>query len=217
MRCESPGAEPVDHHQVELPLVPMGEAALAAPARPQPLLGPVGRRRSPALVALLGVATLGVHTLVWHHRVNRELEEFDPKLHSRPMRSAIAVAVPWVIGMLATLAGAVLIVADRLALHVPFATHVTTTQSYLLLAGLAAVPYLILLLPFSVVAVVMTLERLRCVEEHVGTTTDRQVRAVGTSLLLALPVIGGLLMIGVFQRRLNAVWEAVAPAGFVSH
>ena len=63
----------------------------------------------------------------------------------------------------------------------------------------------------------MTLERVRCAEEHVGTTTDRQVRAVGTSLLLALPLIGGLLLIGVAQRRVNAVWDAVAPTGHLSH
>ncbi|MDQ6847906.1 MAG: hypothetical protein M3019_10075, partial [Candidatus Dormibacteraeota bacterium] len=59
-------------------------------------------------------------------------------------------------------------------------------------------------------------ERLRCVEEHVGTTTDRQVRAVGSAMLLAVPLIGGLVLLGVAQRRLNAVWAAVAPSGRLS-
>jgi len=213
-----PSLAPTDRNQVELPFTPATElvAPTAPPDRPQPLFGPVGRGRSPLFVALLSAVTLGVYALIWHHRINRELEEFDPKLHSRPMRSAVAVAVPWVIGLVSTVAGAALIVGERLSVHLPLASHVTTGQSYFLLAGLVAVPYLTLLVPFSVVAVVMTLERLRCVEEHVGTTTDRQVRAVGSSMLLAIPVIGGLVLLGVAQRRLNAVWDAVAPSGRLS-
>jgi hypothetical protein len=82
-----------------------------------------------------------------------------------------------------------------------------------MLAGLVVVPYLVLLVPFSVVAVVMTLERLRSVEEHVGATTDRQVRPVGTSLLLAIPLAGGLALLALEQRRLNAIWETVTPSG----
>ncbi len=216
-RVEQPLA-PTDRNQVELPFTPATEL-VAPPAptdRPQPLFGPVGRGRSQLFVAVLSAVTLGVYALIWHQRINRELEEFDPKLHSRPMRSAVAVAVPWGIGLLTTIAGAALIVGERLSVHLPLASHVTTSQSYFLLAGLVAVPYLTLLVPFSLVAVVMTLERLRCVEEHVGTTTDRQVRAVGSSMLLAVPVIGGLVLLGVVQRRLNAVWDAVAPSGRLS-
>ncbi|HEY8675109.1 MAG TPA: DUF4234 domain-containing protein [Candidatus Dormibacteraeota bacterium] len=205
---------PVDRHQAELLFTPVVES-ITSPPRPQPLFGPVGRPRSSLLVPLLAVVTLGVYALVWHHRVNRELEEFDPKLHSRPVRSAVAVAVPWLIGLLVTLAGAAFLVGARLSIHIPLGSHVTTAQAYALLAGLATVPYLILVLPFSLVAIVMTLERLRCVEEHVGTTTDRQVRPVGSSLLLAIPVAGGLLLLGVEQRRLNAIWDAMAPAGRV--
>ncbi|HSP64617.1 MAG TPA: DUF4234 domain-containing protein [Candidatus Deferrimicrobium sp.] len=210
----APSSAAADRHQVELPFPGTAEVVGSAPAgRSQPLLGPVGSPRSPVLVALLAAVTLGVYALVWHQRVNRELEEFDPKLHSRPARSTMAVAVPWLLGLLVSIAGAALIVGGRLSIQLPFATHVTTAQAYSLLGGLLAVPYLTLLVPFSVVAVVMTLERLRSAEEHVGITTDRQVRPVGTSLLLALPVIGGLLLIGVVQRRVNALWESVAPTG----
>ncbi len=209
-----PPMVPVDRHQVELPFEARSELVATQPeSRPQPLFGPVGTPRSAVLVALLSAVTLGVYALAWHQRINRELEEFDPKMHSRPARSTLAVAVPWLAGLLVTLAGAALILGARMSLQLPFATHVTTTQAYYLLGGLLAVPYLTLLVPFSIVAVVMTLERLRCAEEHVGTTTDRQVRAVGTSLLLALPVVGGLLLIGVAQRRANAIWDAVAPTG----
>jgi hypothetical protein len=201
-----------DRNQAELPFARAAAPAPPAP-RPLPTFGPVGQPRSPLLVPLFAVVSLGVYALAWHHRVNRELEEFDPKLHSRPRRSAFAVAVPWLIGLLITLAGAALIVASRLSVHLPLASHVTPFESYLMLAGLAVVPYLALVIPISLVAIVMTLERLRCVEEHVGTTTDRQVRPIGSTLLLVIPVVGGLMLLATEQRRLNAVWDAVAPAG----
>lgn len=202
--------KPVDRNQGELSFRPAEEAAVFG-RRPQAMFGPVGRPRSAVLVPLLAAVSLGVYALVWHQRINRELEEFDPKLQVRPVRSTLAATVPWLVGLLITLAGAALVVTARLSIHLPFDTHVTSAQAYYLLAGLAAVPYLTLILPFSLVAVVMTIERLRCVEEHVGITTDRQVRPVSTALLLAIPVIGGLVLLGVEQERINAIWSAVAP------
>ena len=205
---------PPDRHQAELPFTPSTPVSTVRP-RPDPTFGPVGRTRSAAAVPLLAVVTLGISALAWHQRLNRELEEFDPKLHSRPGRSTAAVTVPWLIGLLVTLAGAALLVGARLGIHLPLSGHVTTVEAYLLLGGLLAVPYLTLVLPFSVVAVVMTLERLRMVEEHSGSTTDRQVRPVTAVLLLAIPVIGGLVLLAVEQRRANDVWKAVAPTGYI--
>ncbi len=181
---------PVDRNQVELPFARPEAAAPAEPAaRPQPMFGPVGRQRSAAAVSLLSVVTLGIYALAWHHRVNRELEEFDPKLHSRPAAQHAAVMVPWLTGLPATLAGRRVITAP-LSIHLPFDS--TWPPAGLRAAGRAGRrPYLTLLLPFSAVAVVMTLERLRCVEEHVGTTTDRQVRAGGHVVLLLIPLVGG--------------------------
>ncbi|HEX4755349.1 MAG TPA: hypothetical protein VH661_06320 [Candidatus Dormibacteraeota bacterium] len=204
--------EPTDANQAELPFVAIDAPALR-PARPMPTFGPVGRSRSVVLVPVISMLTLGVYALAWHHGVNRELEEFDPKLHSRPRRSTAAVMVPWLAGLLVTLAGATLIITTRLGVHLPFNIHLAGWQAYALLAGLAAVPYLALLLPFSAVAVVMTLERLRSVEEHVGATTDRQVRPVGTSLFLAIPLVGGLMLLAIEQRRLNAIWHAMTTSG----
>ncbi len=165
------------------------------------------------LVPLLAIISIGVYALVWHHRVNRELEEFDPKLSLHPRRSTLAVAVPWLLGTLVSVAGAALIVTARLGIHVPVDVHVPAAQAYSLLGGIALVPYLTLLLPFSAIAVVMTLERVRCVEEHVGRTTDQQVRPVAASLLLAIPIVGGLVLLGMEQGRINAIWDAVAPTG----
>jgi hypothetical protein len=211
--AEEPSTPPALAPDENQPVLPFAAAAAPAPPRPTPTFGPVGRSRSTLLVPVLSVLTLGVYALAWHHDVNRELEEFDPKLHSRPRRSTVAVMVPWLAGMLVTLAGAALIITARLGTHLPFNIHVANWQADSLLAGLAAVPYLTLLLPFSAVAVVMTLERLRSVEEHVGATTDRQVRPVGTSLFLAIPVVGGLMLLAIEQRRLNAIWQAVTTSG----
>jgi hypothetical protein len=213
-----PGAEmsPPDRSQVELPFPPAQELVSPAP-RPQPMFGPVAQSRSTLLVPLLAVISLGAYALVWHHNVNRELEEFDPKLHARPSRSTLAVAVPWLLGLLVTVAGAAFLLGTRLSIHLPLASHVSTAQATYLLAGLLLVPYLTLILPFSLVAVVMTLERLRCVEEHVGVTTDRQVRPVRHATLLAIPVVGGLVLLSTVQGRVNASWDAVAPAGRQLH
>lgn len=212
--ADPPPAAPVESNQSELPFATPAPAL--APLRPMPTFGPMGTTRSTVLVPILSAVTLGVYALMWHHDINREMEEFDPKMHSRPRRSTVALLVPWLVGLLVTLAAAALIITSRLGVHLPFDPHVTTTQAYYLLAGLVAVPYLVLLLPFSAVAVIMTLERLRSVEEHVGATTDRQVRPVGTSLLLAIPVVGGLILLALQQRRLNQIWQVVAPSGRVS-
>ena len=189
---------------------------MAGTSRALPMFGPVGRRRSPWAVAALAVVTLGVASLAWYRRVNREMEEFDPQLHARPGRSTLAVAIPWLAGLLTSLAGAVLIVTARLGVGLPVSVHLASPGPYVLLAGLAAVPLLIAIVPFGIVSLVMTLERLRCVEEHAGVTGDRQVRPVKSSLLLYVPVVGGLIMVARMQTRLNEVWETFAPARYVS-
>lgn len=201
-----------DRHQVEMPFG-SGEH-MAAVARAQPMFGPVGRRRAPALVALLAAVTFGTYALEWTRRITRELEDFDPQLRVRPARGVLALAIPWAVGVLATVLGALFVAADRLALHLPFGAHLGGIAADALVGGILAVPYLALVLPFSLVALVMTLERIRCVEEHVGVTSDRQVRPVATTMLLAIPVVGGLLLLSSEQRRLNALWEAVAPTGY---
>jgi hypothetical protein len=57
------------------------------------------RLRRPVVVAALGVVTLGIYTIVWYYKINREMRDFgasrgDTKLgDSRPWRSAIAIAL----------------------------------------------------------------------------------------------------------------------------
>ena len=87
--------------------------------------------------------------------------------------------------------------------------HLGVTSHQVLpgLAALAAVPYLVLFLPFSLVAVVRTAERVRMVEEHAGVTTDEQIRPAAVVGWLLLPVIGGLVLMGRQQGHLNRIWD----------
>jgi hypothetical protein len=184
-----------------------------------PSLGPVGTRRHPLAVAALSVITLGAYTVSWHARINREMSDFDARLEVRPGVSAFGVALAWLAGLLCTLAGAAILVANALRVGPalarlgsgPVILGVTVPWHDLMLAGLVAVPYLTLLLPFSVVALVMTLERARLVQERVGVRPDRQLRPVGRACLLLLPVVGGLWHVASLQSCLNRVWQA-APA-----
>jgi hypothetical protein len=190
-----------------------------------PSLGPAGTRRHPLAVAVLSVITLGAYSVSWHARVNREMSDFDARLEVRPGASSFGVALAWLAGLLCTLAGAVIIVAHALRVGPalarlaagPSVLGVSVPWHDLMLGGLLAVPYLTLLLPFSVVALVMTLERARLVQERVGVRPDRQLRPVARACLLLLPVVGGLLYVASLQASLNRVWQAAPslapPAG----
>lgn len=182
---------------------------LAAPLAPS--LGPEGKRRAPLAVAVLSVCTLGFYALLWHHRANVEVADFDTRMYVRAARSTLAVGVAWLAGLLVSAAGAVLVVTAQM--HVPLAYQppLTNIEKYVLLGGLLIVPYLVLALPFSLIAMVMTLERVRIAEDRVGRPTDVQMKPVATVWWLALPIVGGLILQTLVQRRLNAVWDAVAP------
>jgi hypothetical protein len=187
---------------------PPGAWSAPVPVQPPvaPWLGPVGKRRRPAAVIALSVVTLGIYSLAWHSRVNREMAEFDARLEVKSGASALGVAIPWLIGVLTTLAGAADLAIRTLNLHVSV-TLPSREVAFGLLGGIAVIPYLVLLLPVSVVAVVMTLERLRVVQERVGIRPDGQVRPVARACLLLLPVIGGLWHVAAVQSRLNRVWH----------
>lgn len=181
-----------------------------------PSLGKEGKRRSPLAVAVLSVITLGVYALVWHRRVNVEAADFDTRMYVRSARSALAVTIAWALGLVVSIAGAVLVVAQQMHATLPYNPGFTPMEQYLLLGGLLVVPYLVLALPFSVIALVMTLERVRIVEDRVGTTTDMQLRPVASVWWLAIPIAGGLILMSLVQRRLNRVWEVVAPVARIS-
>jgi Domain of unknown function (DUF4234) len=172
---------------------------------PPPTFGPPGRHRSVAAMVLLSVLTLGFYAVAWHRRVNQEMGDFDPRVHVHPARSAWAVALPLLLGLLATAAA-----GARVALHaagISVDVPVTADQALYGLGALVAVPYLVLFLPFSVLAVAMTAERVRLVEEHAGLTADEQLRPASVVGWLLFPVIGGFVALGRQQRHLNRIWD----------
>ena len=189
----------------------MTVTGVALPEKPMPgmtsSLGPIGKHRSTFAVVALSILTLGIYTLVWQNRVNREVGNFDTRMHVIPGRSTVAVTIPWVLGWLVSIVGATRIVLAVANVTLPFDTHFTVLQAYGLLAGGLVIPYLTLLLPFSAVAWVMTLERVRIVEDRIGRTTDVQLRPVRAVCWMLLPMAGGLVLVSAVQRRLNRVWE----------
>jgi hypothetical protein len=200
---------------IAVPVPPVGPPpaswATPAPLKPPPVpwLGPVGKRRRPAAVIVFSVVTLGVYSLVWHAKVNREMADFDARIEVRSGASALAVTLAWLVGFLTSLAGAA-VIAGR-SLHVG-PDLLPRMDGFALLGGIAVIPYLVLLLPPAVVALVMTLERLRVVQERVGLRPDAQVHPVARACLLLLPVAGGLWHLAAFQARLNRVWREGDPA-----
>jgi len=156
-------------------------------------------------VAVLSGLTLGLYSLVWHHRVNCEMGDFDPRLQVRPGRSTWAVSIPWLLGLAATLSGGVLLAAAHI--RPARVASLPGWLGYAMLAGLLVVPYLVVLLPFSNLAVTMSLERLRLVQEHTGVPGDVQVQPVREVARLLIPLLGGLIVQRRAQRRLADVWD----------
>ena len=204
-RSASRGSVPVQPRPVgasrpaDTPVLPVRGGSIS--------LGPAGRERSPLAVALLSMLTLGLYALVWHRRINNEMSDFDPRMRVRAGGSVLAVTIAWLLGLIVSLAGAARIVLDAFHVSLPFDPHFTVTQAYYLLGAIVVVPYLILVLPFALVAVVMTLERIRIVQDRVGVSVDSQLQPAHAVWWLIVPVVGGLAMIASMQRRLNRVWQ----------
>ncbi len=177
-----------------------------------PALGPVGKNRMPATVVFLSIVTLGIYALMWHHKVNREMGDFDPQMHVVPARSTWGIAIPWLVGVAAWA-----LLGTRLALgysHVSlnFNPGISLRYAWIGVAAVAvSIQYLALVLPFSLISVVMTAERVRIVQERGGATSDVQCKPVRMVWLLLIPVVGGLALMAYEQSRLNRVWELVAP------
>src|ERR1700694_6044916 len=148
-----PRADSMGRNGMDRPRLPATPSPVTVVTAPSVSLGPIGKRRSPAAVVLLSVLTLGAYALIWHKRINTEMGDFDTRMHVRPGRSALAVAIPWLLGLLISMAGAARIVLDQLHVGLPFDPHFSITQAYFLLAGLLVVPYLELALAFSAAAV----------------------------------------------------------------
>jgi hypothetical protein len=169
-------------------------------------LGPVGKRRSPALAFVLAVATLGLHPIGWVNRANKEMAQFDPRMVVRPGRTAAAVAVAALLPLLAAVAAGARVLADHAgsAPSLPVSAQLTR---WLVLAPVLA-PLLAVLIPLSLVALTMTLERVRVVEDRAGVDPELQLSPAEAMWWTAVPVVGLAVYVARGQGRLNRVWEA---------
>lgn len=224
---ELPYAEPVAHPgetgvepDTDDPAIIVAGVSAGAPDAPEEApspgpeltawsLGPVGRRRNLGLLALFNVLSLGLYTVGWFARANREMREFDPRMHVRPRRTALAIAVPVLATLLVGAAAGARMVAERLGhgVDLPIASSVTDW----LLGALLVAPWLALLLPFSIVAAVMTVERLRVLEDRAGIAPDLQTRPVAALAWLLIPAAGIVVLAVRTQARLNRVWSIALP------
>jgi hypothetical protein len=212
---EEPGAEvapAVPPASLPPPLPETTTVPAAAPMPPMPARAapvsavstPPAPWGTPAPIQPLAVITLGFYSLLWHAKVNREMADFDARIEVRSGTSALGVTLAWLVGLLTSLAGVAVLVTR--SLHVG-PTPLPREAGFALLGGLAVIPYLVLLLSPAFVALVMTLERLRVVQERVGVRPDGQVRPVARACLLLLPIVGGLWHLAAFQSKLNRVWR----------
>lgn len=175
-----------------------------------PSLGPVGRRRHPLTIIALSVLTLGAYLVRWHVRVNREITEFDARVEARPRLSGLAMLVPWVGGVAGSLLGAAALLLGGMPHQLIALGH---SGAIGLATAAGGIGILALLFPPSLITALMTLERIRQVEERVGMGSEEQLRPVARLWWLAVPVIGFIGHLVGAQRRLNAVWATVQPRG----
>jgi hypothetical protein len=168
-------------------------------------LGPVGRHRSPVLAFVLAVVTLGLYPILWARRATREMAQFDPRMVVSPAHTAWAFAGVTAAPLIAAGAEAARILADHLgsAPSLPLSAQATR---WLLLAP-ALTPLLAILVPFSLVAVLMTFERVRVVEDRGGIDPEHQLSPTESVWWTALPVVGLAVFVARGQARLNRVWE----------
>ena len=125
-----------------------------------------------------------------------------------PGRSAGALAIIVALPLFLATAEAARIVADHMgaAPNLPLSAQATR---WFLLAP-AVTPLLALLVPFSLVAITLTLERVRVVEDRAGVDPDLQLSPSGVVWWTALPVIGLAVVVARGQGRLNRVWDVCA-------
>lgn len=60
--------------------------------------GRVGKHRNILLVWLIWpLITLGIYSLVWYYKVNREARDFDRRIEVSPGLALLAVLIGWII------------------------------------------------------------------------------------------------------------------------
>ena len=54
----------------------------------------IGKTRNAGVVILLGIFTVGIYTIVWYYKINKEIKEHDPDQEVNPGWAAVALFLP---------------------------------------------------------------------------------------------------------------------------
>ena len=54
----------------------------------------IGKTRNAGVVILLGIFTVGIYTIVWYYKINKEIKEHDPDQEVNPGWATVALLVP---------------------------------------------------------------------------------------------------------------------------
>jgi len=54
----------------------------------------IGKTRNAGVVILLGIFTLGIYTIVWYYKINKEIKKHDPDQKVNPGWAVVALFVP---------------------------------------------------------------------------------------------------------------------------
>ncbi|GAB3426494.1 DUF4234 domain-containing protein [Flindersiella endophytica] len=62
------------------------------------MAGTIGKRRNVAAVwLLLPIVTLGIYSLVWYYKVNREVKEYDSEIKVSPAKAVLTMLFGWIL------------------------------------------------------------------------------------------------------------------------
>lgn len=180
---------------------------------------PVGKQRTPFLIILFSILTIGIYTLVWEWKISKEMDAFTGTNRHKILRTGVILAI---IGLVLLIVGFGAMYATIGALPTDEAATPDTSD----LGGLLGVVLLMLvaagLLLTAYIMIIMGFYRIWTALER-----DDKMRAqpspTNSTLLLVLFILGilvpyvGIIMVFVVyfmtQQALNRTWQVYGSSG----
>ncbi len=198
-----------------------GSQPYGAPPQPTAYAGarPVGKQRTPFLIILFSILTLGIYTFVWEWKISKEMDAFTGTNRHKIMRTGIIFAL---IGLAVFLIAAVVMFSS--------VSSLSETESATLdpadMGGLVGVVLALLigggLLLTAYILMIMGFWRVWTALEHDDKMRGQQ-SPTNATLLLVLFILGilvpyvGIVMVFVVyfmtQQALNRTWQVYGGGG----
>ncbi|HEX9816777.1 MAG TPA: hypothetical protein VGB18_07340 [Candidatus Thermoplasmatota archaeon] len=198
-----------------------GAQPYAPPPLPSAYAGvrPVGKQRTPFLIILFSILTLGIYTLVWEWKISKEMDAFTATNRHKILRTGIVFAL---IGLVVLVIGGAALYASAASLSE--AESATTDPAALgglmgiLLAvivgaGLLLVAYILMIMGFW--RVWTALERDDKMRAQ-PSPTNSTLLLILFILGIVVPYVGIVLVFVVYfmtQQALNRTWNVYGGAG----